>query len=351
MDTYWIERGSVLRSRCERRCCAATGERFEDISDQAGDWFGRPILGRGLAVGDLDGDGRPDVVVNALDAPAAILRNVSEGGRFLELDVVDRSGRPAVGARVRVTAGGRSQVAMVVAGGSYLSASASPFILRPRFGVGRASDRGRPGRGANASSGRSRLRSTHTHSAHQTRDRPRQAVTSCVIMCATCPGRRYIMSQHGGPDQHTLQCMEIWGGIEPVERTVSTPGLDLWVFSQPFGGDEQGGDVYYVTLCGGGLITRIVVADVSGHGASVAEFSLSLRSLLRKNINQKSQKRLVERLNRQFADMAEMRRFATALVITYLASTDRLSVCNAGHPRPLFYPGDRWRVVVTVAKG
>ena len=84
--------------------------------------------------------------------------------------------------------------------------------------------------------------------------------------------------------------MEIWGGIEPVERTVSTPGLDLWVFSQPFEGDEQGGDVYYVTLCGGGLITRIVVADVSGHGSSVAEFSASLRALLRKNINQKSQK-------------------------------------------------------------
>ena len=100
---------------------------------------------------------------------------------------------------------------------------------------------------------------------------------------------------------------------------------------------QQGGDVYYVTLCGGGVITRIVVADVSGHGASVAEFSTSLRSLLRKNINQKSQKRLVEKLNRQFTEMAGMQRFATALVMTYLASQDRLSVCNAGHPRPLYY--------------
>jgi phosphoserine phosphatase RsbU/P len=54
------------------------------------------------------------------------------------------------------------------------------------------------------------------------------------------------MSKLGGPEQNTLQCMEIWGGIEPVETTVATPGLDLWVFSQPFGGDEQGGDVYYV---------------------------------------------------------------------------------------------------------
>src|SRR5262245_28173744 len=145
------------------------------------------------------------------------------------------------------------------------------------------------------------------------------------------------MSIDHAPDQHTLQCMEIWGGIEPVERTVATPGLDLWVFSQPFQGDEQGGDVYYVTLCGGGVITRIAVADVSGHGSSVADFSLSLRTMLRKHINQKSQKRLVEQLNRQFAEMAGMRRFATATVATYLASTDRITVSNAGHPCPLYY--------------
>src|SRR2546430_2102568 len=86
-------------------------------------------------------------------------------------------------------------------------------------------------------------------------------------------------------EHHTLQCMEIWGGIEPVQRSVATPGLDAWVFCQPYQGDEQGGDVYYVTLCGGGVITRIVVADVSGHGAAVAEFSSSLRALLRKTIN------------------------------------------------------------------
>jgi phosphoserine phosphatase RsbU/P len=145
------------------------------------------------------------------------------------------------------------------------------------------------------------------------------------------------MSSQSIPDGHTLQCMEIWGGFEPMARSVSTPGLDLWVFSQPFQGDQQGGDVYYVTLCGGGLITRIAVADVSGHGASVAEFSSWLRTLLRRNINQKSQQRLVEQLNRQFGAMADMRRFATALVVTYLASTDSLSVCNAGHPRPLLY--------------
>ena len=53
--------------------------------------------------------------------------------------------------------------------------------------------------------------------------------------------------------------------------------------------------------------------------------------------SEKSERKLVGKLNRQFAEMAGMQRFATALVMTYLASHDRLSVCNAGHPRPLHY--------------
>jgi enediyne biosynthesis protein E4 len=111
-----------------------TGGRFEESAVQPGGWFDRPILGRGLAVGDLDGDGRPDVVINALDAPAAVLRKTSAAGHFLAVDIVDRAGRTAVGARVRVTAGGRIQAAAVAAGGSYLSASPG----RLYFGLGRA---------------------------------------------------------------------------------------------------------------------------------------------------------------------------------------------------------------------
>ena len=141
-------------------------------------------------------------------------------------------------------------------------------------------------------------------------------------------------------DSQSLHCMEVWGGIEPVESAVKTPGLDLWVYSRPFEGDDQGGDVHFVTLCGGGVITRIVVADVSGHGSTVAEFSSTLRGqkLLRKLCQQQEPAgRLVERLNQEFAEMARLRRFATAVVATYLTSTDELFVSNAGHPRPLHY--------------
>src|SRR5262245_14156592 len=133
-----------------------------------------------------------------------------------------------------------------------------------------------------------------------------------------------------------LQCMEIWGGNQATDRAVATPGLDLWAYSRPHEGAEGGGDVHYVSLCGGGMITRFILADVSGHGASVAELAKSLRTLMRKNINRKDQSRLVQALNREFAELAKLSRFATAVVATYLTKGDVLTVCNAGHPRPLY---------------
>jgi serine phosphatase RsbU (regulator of sigma subunit) len=131
--------------------------------------------------------------------------------------------------------------------------------------------------------------------------------------------------------------MEIRGGSRAALEAFDTPGLDGFLYSLPFEGAERGGDLHYVSVCGGGVVTRVVVADVSGHGASVAEFSDVLRTLMRRNINAKSQKRLVEALNRQFGERARLLRFATAVVATYLATDRTLAVCNAGHPRPLWY--------------
>jgi hypothetical protein len=71
----------------------------------------------------------------------------------------------------------------------------------------------------------------------------------------------------------SMKCMEIRGGSRAVEEAFDTPGLDAWLYSRPFEGAERGGDLHYVSVCGGGVITRVVVADVSGHGARVAEFS------------------------------------------------------------------------------
>ena len=138
-------------------------------------------------------------------------------------------------------------------------------------------------------------------------------------------------------ERFAMRCMEIWGGNRAVENAIATPGLDIWVFSEPYHADDHGGDVHYVSLCGGGIITRLIIADVSGHGEAVGEFSDALRTLMRRNINKKSQKGLVHALNRQFTELAQLRRFATAVVATYLATNDSLAVCNAAHPRPIWY--------------
>jgi hypothetical protein len=89
----------------------------------AGTFFQKPILGRGVAVGDLNNDGRPDAVVAALDAPPVLLWNRAESLPARVLDLVPRRGGSVVGARIRGSVEGRAFVAEVVGGGSYLSAS------------------------------------------------------------------------------------------------------------------------------------------------------------------------------------------------------------------------------------
>lgn len=150
-----------------------------------------------------------------------------------------------------------------------------------------------------------------------------------------------------------LVCMEIWGGNRAVDRAVSTPGLDIWVSSRPHAGAEAGGDVYYASLCGGGTITRLMLADVSGHGATAAALAGSLRGLMRANINRKDQARLVQALNREFAALSKLGRFATAVVATYLTAGDTLTVSSAGHPRPLWYraAAGEWGVLASETAG
>jgi phosphoserine phosphatase RsbU/P len=139
--------------------------------------------------------------------------------------------------------------------------------------------------------------------------------------------------------------MEIWSGHRSVENNAVSRGLEAWIFSEPYQGESNGGDVHYLSLCVGGIVTRMVLADVSGHGSEVAQTSTALRALLRKFMNSKSQDGLVAAINREFTALEQNNRFATAVVLTYLSHKKRLLVTNAGHPHPLFFRKEtgKWR--------
>lgn len=111
------------------------GARFQDVAP-ASPALSQRVVARGAAHLDIDNDGDQDLVVTANNGPARVLRNDSRGGRSLRVSLQGvKSNRTAIGARVRVTAGGVTRAAMVKSGSSYLSQSELPLT----FGLGQAS--------------------------------------------------------------------------------------------------------------------------------------------------------------------------------------------------------------------
>jgi phosphoserine phosphatase RsbU/P len=142
------------------------------------------------------------------------------------------------------------------------------------------------------------------------------------------------------PEQR-MQCMEVWGGSQLTARGVAFGGLDAWVYSKPHGNAQHGGDVYYASSCATGRIARLLLADVAGHGQSVASTAADLRTLMRRFVNRLDQTEFVRLLNQQFTSLSKDGAFATAVVATFFEPSRRMTVCNAGHPRPLLYRAAR----------
>jgi hypothetical protein len=112
-----------------------TGERFQDMKEQAGTGFSPEMVSRGLAAGDIDNDGNLDLLITNNNGRPNLLLN--EGGRanaILVRTIGTKSNRSGIGTRLTLVTAGHRQIREVQSGSSYLAQN----DLRAHFGLGEA---------------------------------------------------------------------------------------------------------------------------------------------------------------------------------------------------------------------
>jgi phosphoserine phosphatase RsbU/P len=141
-----------------------------------------------------------------------------------------------------------------------------------------------------------------------------------------------------------LDCAETWAGNIRAASLLELPGLLAWVHSSPAGSDDAGGDVHYVSVCPSCIVSRVALADVSGHGNAVVALAETLRELMQRYLRALEQVSLMRDLNRAVQEGLDSVHYATMVAAGWHGRRGLLVLTNAGHPPPLWYRAarDEW---------
>jgi len=152
----------------------------------------------------------------------------------------------------------------------------------------------------------------------------------------------YESSQRAGEAERWI-CDLLWGGNSYADRAFTTPGLEGRLLSVPAGQSAMGGDVHYITVCGGGVFSKFLLLDVSGHGAAAAEWSQYLHAPLNRLMEEQDNAAILGELNLRLLHAGSLGRFATAVAATYNSQTQRWIYAYAGHPYMLIRSEGAWQ--------
>jgi hypothetical protein len=126
------------------------------------------------------------------------------------------------------------------------------------------------------------------------------------------------------PVPYPVRCSEIWGGNGNADLDVCTNGMNASVYSLACGG-ERGGDVYYLSVCTHDMMTRMVVADVRGHGEQVSQLSAWLHEEIQAHLDTIDSGSMLRSLNGKLFRRG-FETLTTAAVLAYHTGDSRLYV-------------------------
>jgi sigma-B regulation protein RsbU (phosphoserine phosphatase) len=129
---------------------------------------------------------------------------------------------------------------------------------------------------------------------------------------------------------HQLVCGEIWGGFRNCNDDVVSAGVTASLYSSSSKGG-RGGDIYYLGLCENNMLTRMIVADVVGHGETISKVSKYIFEAIKSHMNDTKGDDLLSELNRTTYKRG-LDAMTTVAMVTFYKLDGNLYFAYAGHP-------------------